>query len=70
MMNCKDKHPDKKQIKTYKDDFFEKFPNAPKNDYGAPTFCPDKIYPEFCLDDCFFDDTMTCSECWNKSMED
>lgn len=33
------KHPEK----TMMDVFFEKFPDAPKRSYGAPTLCPDQI---------------------------
>lgn len=58
-----DEHP----IKTYARDFFEKFPNAPKDDKGMPHVCREYIYaPRF--DKCYdWDDC--CSDCWNEPME-
>lgn len=49
------KHP----TKTYADDFFEKFPNAPKNNNGTPCMCLNQIYQtiQTCDGDCIF--------CWN-----
>lgn len=54
-----DDHP----IKTYKDDFFEKFPNAYRNAEGRPTACRQHIY------DCNCDMYDSCDECWNQPYE-
>ena len=50
--------------KTYMQDFFEKFPNAPKNNNGTPKICITTIYgDEFeCLEG-------GCKKCWNQEME-
>lgn len=57
-----DEHP----IKTYKRDFFEKFPNASKLENGTPYVCRNNIYgdggrPHTC-------DKITCTQCWNEPM--
>lgn len=52
-----DEHP----VKTYADDFFEKFPNAErKYDYEIPNVCINRIYPNAECD-CY---NKICSECW------
>ena len=53
-------------MKTIMDDFFEKFPNAPKDDGGEPITCP---Y------DCGYVTTRECPEhyicveCWSRPLE-
>lgn len=57
-----DEHPQK----TYVQDFFEKFPNAPRSDDGAPTVCIDDLYGEGVgIKDCEFKFD-GCTECWNR----
>lgn len=62
-----DEHP----RRTYKQDFIEKFPNAPldKED-NTPTICPYKV-GYFSYDDkpCIIGDSGICVKCWNRSME-
>ena len=50
--------------KTYAMDFFEKFPNAPGG--GTPRFCIKNIDKDFKMkcDEC------SCSDCWNKEIEE
>lgn len=50
--------------KTMMQDFFEKFPNAPKYENGCPKLCPDNIYncKPICTDECV--------KCWGRPMED
>lgn len=58
-----DEHPPK----TYAQDFFEKFPNVPKDDKGMPHVCREYIYaPRF--DKCYGCDDC-CTDCWNEPME-
>lgn len=54
-------HPEPRR-KTYAEDFFEKFPNAPKNSRGQPCFCRDRIYAEIDCGD------RPCNECWTEEM--
>lgn len=49
-------------LKTYAQDFFEKFPNAPKDYDGTPTSCKKNIYGGICGGDCLY--------CWNSPMEE
>ena len=52
-------------VKTYANDFFEKFPNAPKNMYGLPIGCIETIYGKrTCMD------KESCSDCWNREMKE
>lgn len=53
-----DEHP----IKTYKDDFFEKFPKAHKS-FGRPSSCRKMIYGNKCP-------RCRCSDCWNQPYEE
>lgn len=62
------KWSDGHQQKTYAEDFFEKFPNAPKKDDSTPATCWGKIYGTGVCEDDF--DRITCEECWNRIMED
>ena len=55
-----DEHP----VKTIKDDFFEKYPNAPSSTDGTPKPCLcDLGYEDKCrANDCF--------ECWNRPLSE
>lgn len=53
-------HPQKTMIQ----DFFEKFPNAPKHKNGCPKTCPDNIYN--CKPIC----TNECVKCWSHPLEE
>lgn len=54
-------------VKTMMDDFFEKFPNAPKMQYGNPKCCPFSCgYGEY--DKCR-NDPKICLECWSRPLE-
>lgn len=55
--------------KTYMQDFFEKFPNAPKNDDGIPTPCIKHIYANKQFKECL-EGKVDCLECWNQEMEE
>ena len=46
-------------------DFFEKFPNAPKDRNGAPIACWKHVYGNG--NDCGPDG---CIECWNQEMKE
>lgn len=53
--------------KTMMDDFFEKHPNAPKDDFGTPCLCPADIgYEE---KNCKATDC-NCLKCWSRPLED
>lgn len=59
--------------KTMMQDFFEKFPNAPKTMLGYPYPCAKDLgYPK--LDSCSFgikgEAGSYCRECWNRPLED
>lgn len=47
--------------KTYKQDFLEKFPKAPKHSDGTPEACREKLYGGSCL-------LKICADCWNEVM--
>ena len=58
-------------VKTYAQDFFEKFPNAPKSSVGTPKACPYNC--GYCADSgCVFDSNRSsdCIACWNRPMPD
>lgn len=62
-----DKWVSEHPVKTYAMDFFEKFPNAPGGENGAPKICPHQIYPEIdanyrCCEDCL--------KCWSQEMKE
>lgn len=58
-----------KKRKTYMEDFFEKFPNAPRYpEGGEPEVCLLKIYAGI-KDGCDMYYT-SCSDCWNREMEE
>lgn len=52
--------------KTMMQDFFEKFPNAPKLSNGCPKICPDNIYGYDYVKIC----TNDCPQCWSRPLED
>ena len=63
---CVKEHP----VKTYMQDFFEKFPNAPKDAEGNPKPCIVDIYGiDKQLKGCLKDDDFDCLKCWNQEME-
>lgn len=51
-------------IKTYAQDFFEKFPNATRDCNGLPPVCWKHFYGDG--KDCPF---VECTECWNRVMK-
>ena len=55
--------------KTYAMDFFEKFPNAPKEKSGEPKTCIQNIYDNVVISskECC---SRSCGMCWNKEMEE
>ena len=57
-------------VKTYMQDFFEKFPNAPKEDDGTPMPCILDIYGNLDID-CSKNDhnEIDCVDCWNREMK-
>lgn len=62
-----DEHPQK----TYKDDFFEKFPNAPKDANKTPKTCRANIYNISCSRsriEC--SSRIGCDKCWNEVMSE
>ena len=52
-------------IKTYLQDFLEKFPNASRRENGAPKICTRYIYPELANDCCG-----KCFDCWNQEIKE
>lgn len=59
---------DKHLQKTYKEDFFEKFPNAERVEKGYPIIAfPCRLYPQL-KSTC--NDSIYCSDCWDKVMEE
>lgn len=60
-----DKWAEEHPAKTYMQDFFEKFPNAPKDKDGKPTTCVKNIYDNLDIY-CFESD---CVDCWNLEMK-
>lgn len=64
IMTWSEQHP----VKTYRDDFFEKFPKAPRKGNGGPLFEPCKVYGRICGDSC--DDCIGCNEFWDEAYEE
>lgn len=58
---------EEKPVKTYAQDFFEKFPNAQKETNGTPKSCTKLAYGEGVS--CYGYNPMTCEECWNRPVE-
>lgn len=55
--------------KTCMQDFFEKFPNAPKEDNGTPIPCIIDIYGvDMQLKECL-ESNVDCLKCWNQEMK-
>lgn len=53
--------------KTIMQDFFEKFPNAPKNKNSEPMTCPYNCgYGNFCCEQV----SGICYDCWSRPLED
>ena len=52
-------------VKTYAMNFFEKFPNAPKDDDGTPKLCIIGLY-----EDEFECPEGGCKKCWNQEMKE
>lgn len=48
--------------KSYKDIFFEKFPNAPTDESGSPKVCAMDVFKGISCYESFSD----CAECWNS----
>lgn len=49
---------------SYREDFFAKHPNAPKDVYGNPEACRKYIYGGECPDH------ENCHKCWNEIKDD
>lgn len=63
-----DKWVQEHPVKTYADDFFEKFPDAQRTATGIPIMCIEAIYFKFSdRDSC---PVGGCPECWNREMDD
>lgn len=56
-------------VKTYAMDFFEKFPNAPKDDDGIPIPCMKYIYADKQFKECL-ESKVDCLKCWNQEMKE
>lgn len=54
-------------LKRYKDDFFEKFPNATKQQNGRPASCRNLIYGIKAAP-CIATNGKTCADCWDEVM--
>ena len=58
-------------IKTFTTDFFEKFPNAPKDEYGFPKACPKNLgYIKSCPNYPCLSSIAECRKCWLQLMEE
>lgn len=57
----------KENTKTLMDDFFEKYPNAPKLSNGAPETCPSKLGYDDRNGNCVC--PKDCIECWSIPLE-
>lgn len=56
--------------RTYKQDFLEKYPNAPLNENNIPKFCLCNVgYLPIENQPCMIGECGSCLECWNRSME-
>ena len=57
--------------KTFAIDFFEKHPNALKDEFGFPKACPRTLgYIKFCPNYPALTPAQGCRECWNQPMEE
>jgi len=58
-------------VKTYAQDFFEKFPCAPKQPSGRPSPCIRDVYGYHSADTCRKSEiTGACIDCWNRPMKE
>ena len=66
LQKLSNEHP----VKTYAQDFFEKFPKAQSNSDGTPFVCRKRIYGGIrsTLEDC--DYTGACYRCWSEPLND
>lgn len=53
-------------VKTYAMDFFEKFPDAQRDKFGAPMTCMRRVY-NINIPEC---GTIGCDKCWNREMKE
>lgn len=51
--------------KTMMEDFFEKFPYAPRDESGSPAPCPSDVYNVSDLP-CGYDNPRDCRACWSR----
>lgn len=51
--------------KTMMEDFFEKFPDAPRDESGSPAPCPSDVYNVSDLP-CGYDNPRDCRACWSR----
>lgn len=57
--------------KTFATDFFEKYPNALKDEFGFPKACPRGLgYIKFCPNYPALTAAQGCRECWNQPMKE
>lgn len=63
-----DKWVQEHPVKTYAQDFFEKFPNAHRLKSGVPKVCIERIYNVACIDEYCCEPK--CEECWNREMKE
>lgn len=63
-----DKWVEEHPVKTYMQDFFEKFPNAMKAKSGEPIPCVKSMYPKIHLSPCL--EEKECFDCWNQEMKE
>ena len=55
-------------LKTYLEDFKERYPNAPLGDDGTPLVCPCDLYGAAAdFENCATTDS-DCKACWNRTM--
>lgn len=64
VQNWAEEHP----VKTMLQDFFEKFPNAPKEELGDPKLCPSAC-GYTAKDLCDGSEFHKCFVCWNRPLE-
>jgi hypothetical protein len=55
--------------KTIRDDFFEKFPNAPKHDGGNPIICPHALGYGDPFSNCI-KFNLNCKDCWSRPLNE
>ena len=66
LQKLSNEHP----VKTYAQDFFEKFPKAQSGSDGTPFVCRKTIYGEVPPKDERCDRRGACKNCWNEPMEE